>query len=77
MKHTKSFTTKFLHVFMCGTFWMLGSEVAAAAEINWQKYMQSSKNVSAIAAAVSWVDSCSKKVVIKESISEGEVRKVR
>lgn len=50
------------------------SSGVAAAEIKWQKYMQSSANVSAIAASVAIVDQCSKKLVIEETISPEKTR---
>jgi len=52
----------------------LSSQDAAAADIEWRKYMQSAANVSAIAAAVAMVDHCSKKLMIEETVSETTVR---
>ncbi len=54
------------------TCWTAIPKDAAAAEIKWQKYMQSSANVSAIAAAVSWVDGCSKKPLLIEELNRGD-----
>lgn len=74
MTYTKTTVCTFLLVSLFWTGWTSTSNDAAAAEIDWQKYMQSSKNISAIAAAVAWVDHCSKKLIFKESITEGKVR---
>ena len=74
MTYTKTTVCTFLLVNLFWTGWTSTSNDAAAAEIDWQKYMQSSKNVSAIAAALSWVDHCSKKLEIVESSSDGKVR---
>jgi hypothetical protein len=56
------------------TCWTAIPKDVAAAEIDWQKYIQSSANVSAIAAAVAFVDGCSKNLDIEESSSDGKVR---
>lgn len=74
MKYTKIKARIFLLSCLVWTGWISISKDAAAAEIDWQKYMQSSANVSAIAAAVAWVDDCSKKLKIEESISGRRVR---
>lgn len=72
MMNTGTIIRSFL---MASLFWagcVSTSNEAAAAEIKWQKYMQSSANVSAIAAAVSWVDGCSKKPLLIEELNRGD-----
>ena len=74
MTYTRRTVGTFLLASLLWAGWMSASNEAAAAEIDWQKYMQSAVNISAIAAAVAWVDDCSKKLIFKESNSEGNVR---
>ena len=74
MTYTKTTVCTFLLVSLFWTGWTAALNDAAAAEIDWQKYMQSAANVSAIAAAVALVDNCSKKLEIVESITEGAIR---
>ena len=74
MTYTKTTVCTFLVVSLFWTGWTSVSKDAAAAEINWQKYMQSAANVAAIAAAVAFVDGCSKKFKIEESSFDGKVK---
>jgi hypothetical protein len=51
------------------------ANAASAAEINWNEYIQSSFLVSAISAAISRVENCSKKpLLIEEIISSDDKR---
>ena len=74
MTYTRRTVCTFLLASLFWAGWVSASNEAAAAEIKWQKYMQSSANVSAIAAAVALVDSCSKKLIIEETISKEKIR---
>jgi hypothetical protein len=74
MSYTKTTIRAFFLASLFCAGWATVSNDAAAAEIKWQKYMRSSANVSAIAAAVAMVDHCSKKLGIEETISERKIR---
>ena len=69
-------TNTYLYLLSCfvSLACLLSSQDAAAADIEWRKYMQSAANVSAIAAAVAMVDGCSKKLLIDETVSDTTVR---
>lgn len=74
MTYTRTTVCTFLLVSLCWTGWTSTSNYAAAAEVDLQKYMQSSGNISAIAAAVAFVDHCSKKLKIVETSTDGNFR---
>ncbi len=72
MTYTKITECALLIISLYFTGMLLNSKDAVAAGIDWQKYMQSSANVSAISAAVAWVDGCSKKPLLIEELKPGE-----
>ncbi|MGI9415696.1 MAG: hypothetical protein ACR2PM_18615 [Hyphomicrobiales bacterium] len=74
MKRTKPAASTFPALILLSMLSISIPGEAAAADIDWHKYMQSAANVSAIAAAVAMVDDCSKKLVIEETVSEASVR---
>ncbi|MDH3740529.1 MAG: hypothetical protein OER56_02930 [Hyphomicrobiales bacterium] len=51
---------------LCAISWSMGTEYARADEVNWTEYMQDAYVVAAIAAAISLVDNCDKKLSITE-----------
>lgn len=74
MKSIKTNTYSYLLSGLAGALWLLAPQDAAAADIDWRKYMQSAANVSAIAAAVAMVDNCSKSLMIEETVADTTVR---
>jgi hypothetical protein len=51
----------------------LSATAGSAGDIKWEKYMNSAGAVAAIAAAVAFVDGCSKPLQIEETRQDGEI----
>lgn len=60
---------------MAVTVTLAGAQRAAAEDIDWAAYMQSSSVAAAIAAAIAQVDQCSKKPLVMEEIRDGDNRR--
>ena len=71
MKHSRTPTVAALGIWTCAVTVLPFTSAAGAAEIRWNEYVQSSFLVSAIAAAISRVENCSKKPLLMEEISSG------
>ncbi len=72
MKNTRLSTIAALGILAGAVGMLTPASPASAAEIDWNEYVQSSFLVSAIAAAVSRVDDCSKKPLLIEEIRSGD-----
>ncbi len=73
MKNCKISPLVFMLVVIGLTIWTPSSQFTAAADINWNKYMQSAATVAAIAAAMATLGHCSKKLKIEETNSGGMI----